>query len=67
MTILLWIFAAVLVVIGLGGILLPALPGTVLIFAGLLLAAWADGFTRVGAGTLTLIGVLPADSSLRLE
>ena len=62
MTILLWVLAAVLVVIGLAGILLPALPGTILIFAGLLLAAWADGFTRVGAGTLTVVGVIAAAS-----
>jgi uncharacterized protein YqgC (DUF456 family) len=29
-----------------------------LIFAGLLLAAWADGFVRVGAGTLIGLGIL---------
>jgi uncharacterized protein len=62
MTILLWVLAAILVVVGLAGILLPALPGTVLIFAGLLLAAWADGFTRVGTGTLVLVGVIAAAS-----
>ena len=62
MTILLWAGAAILVVVGLAGILLPALPGTILIFAGLLLAASADGFTRVGAGTLTLLGVIAAAS-----
>ena len=62
MSILLWVTAAVLVAIGLAGILLPALPGTILIFGGLLLAAWADGFTRVGIGTLVLIGVLAAAS-----
>ena len=62
MTVLLWLLAAVLVLVGLAGILLPALPGTVLIFAGLLLAAWADGFTRVGAGTLVLIALIGAAS-----
>jgi uncharacterized protein len=51
-----------LVAVGLAGIVLPALPGTVLIFAGLLLAAWTDGFARVGVGTLVLIGVLGAVS-----
>lgn len=58
MTILLWLLATALVVVGFAGILLPALPGTALIFAGLLLAAWADGFARVGAGTLVVIAVL---------
>jgi uncharacterized protein YqgC (DUF456 family) len=62
MSVLLWVLAAVLVVVGLVGIILPALPGTILIFAGLLLAAWADGFARVGAGTLVLIGVIAAAS-----
>jgi uncharacterized protein YqgC (DUF456 family) len=62
MTLLLWIVAAVLVVVGLAGILLPALPGTILIFSGLLLAAWADGFARVGTGTLVLLGVIAAAS-----
>jgi len=62
MSALLWILAAVLVAIGLAGILLPALPGTILIFIGLVLAAWADGFTRVGAGTLVVIGLIGAAS-----
>ena len=44
--------------IGLAGIVLPALPGVILIFAGLALAAWAEGFQYVGAGTLTILGVL---------
>ena len=62
MTVVLWVIAAVLVAVGLVGILLPALPGTILIFAGLLLAAWADGFTRVGGWMLAVIGLLAAAS-----
>lgn len=62
MTVLLWVLASILVIVGLAGILLPALPGTVLIFAGLLLAAWADGFARVGAGTLVWLGLIAAAS-----
>ncbi len=62
MTVLLWVLAVALVAIGLAGILLPALPGTILIFAGLLLAAWADGFTRVGTAALVVIGVIGAAS-----
>ena len=53
-----WALAVVLVVVGLAGVVLPALPGTVLIFAGLLLAAWADDFVRVGAGTIIGLGIL---------
>lgn len=62
MTILLWTLAVLLVGVGLAGIVFPALPGTVLIFAGLLLGAWADGFTRVGVFTLAVIGVIGAAS-----
>jgi uncharacterized protein YqgC (DUF456 family) len=58
MTELLWVLAVVLVAVGLAGILLPALPGTVLIFAGLLLGAWADGFSRVGPWPLVVIGLI---------
>jgi hypothetical protein len=58
MSFLLWILAVVLVAAGLLGIVLPALPGHVLIFAGLALAAWADGFARVGFWTLAVIGAI---------
>ena len=53
-----WALAVILVIVGLAGVVLPALPGTVLIFAGLLLAAWADGFVRVGAVTIIGLGIL---------
>lgn len=55
---LLLILAAVLVMIGFAGILLPALPGTPLIFAGLLLAAWAEDFAKVGWAPLAILAVL---------
>ena len=55
---LIWTLSVILVVVGLAGVVLPALPGTVLIFAGLLLAAWADGFVRVGIGTIVALGIL---------
>ena len=58
MTVLLWIAAAVMVVIGFVGIVMPALPGHMLILAGLVLAAWADGFRHVSGWTLGLIAVM---------
>lgn len=58
MTLLLWLLGAVLVVVGLAGLVVPALPGTALIFIGLTVAAWADGFSRVGFGPLLLIALL---------
>jgi len=62
MTVLLSVLGVGLVVAGLAGIVLPALPGTILIFGGLLLVAWADSFTRVGVGTLVLVGAIGAAS-----
>jgi uncharacterized protein YqgC (DUF456 family) len=55
---LLLLAGAVLVVAGLAGIILPALPGTPLVFVGLLVAAWAEGFEKVGWFPLTLLGIL---------
>jgi hypothetical protein len=53
-----YLLAALLVFAGLAGSVLPALPGVPLVFAGLLVAAWADDFTRVGAVTLVILGLL---------
>jgi len=50
--------AALLVAAGLVGTVLPALPGALFVFAGLLLAAWAGGFAHVGWGGLAVIGTL---------
>jgi len=63
-SILLWAIGVVLVVIGLVGTVLPALPGAMLIVAGLVVAAWADGFARVGVHTLVVIGAIGAASYL---
>jgi uncharacterized protein YqgC (DUF456 family) len=58
MTILVWVGAAILVVAGLAGLVLPVLPGAPLLFGGVLLAAWAEDFTYLGTGTLIAEGVL---------
>jgi uncharacterized protein YqgC (DUF456 family) len=55
---LLWIFATLLIVVGLAGLILPVLPGSPLVFIGLLLAAWAEDFQYVGFWTLAALGVL---------
>lgn len=52
------ILAATLVLVGLAGTVVPILPGVPLVFAGLLMVAWADQFQHVGAVTLTILGVL---------
>jgi len=50
--------ALVLMLIGVAGVALPALPGVPLVFAGMLLAAWAEGFARVGMWSLMVLGGL---------
>jgi len=50
--------ALVLALIGLAGLIVPAVPGVPLVFAGMLLAAWADGFERIGAFVLIVLGAL---------
>ena len=58
MDVVLWTFAVLLVTVGVVGIVLPALPGTLLIVAGLVLAAWADDFMRVGPAMLIVIALI---------
>jgi uncharacterized protein YqgC (DUF456 family) len=55
---LLYVVSAILVVAGLAGTVLPALPGLPLVFAGMLLAAWTDHFTRISGWTIGLLAVL---------
>jgi uncharacterized protein len=59
-----WLFAigALLIILGAAGTVLPLLPGPPLAFAGFLLAAWSDGFNRVGWVTLSVLSLLTAGS-----
>jgi uncharacterized protein YqgC (DUF456 family) len=57
-TLLLWLLGIVFVVLGIAGLVLPALPGPPLLFVGFLLAAWADNFVYVGIKTIVILGVL---------
>jgi uncharacterized protein YqgC (DUF456 family) len=50
--------ATVIVIIGLAGLVLPAIPGAPLVFVGLLLAAWAEDFVYVGVWTIVILAVL---------
>ncbi len=53
-----WILSAALIVVGLAGTVLPALPGTALVLAGIVLGAWIDGFARVGPLAVGVAAVL---------
>lgn len=54
----LWILCAVLILAGLAGTVLPVLPGTVLVWGGIVLGAWIDDFTRIGMTTVVAVSVL---------
>ena len=56
--ILLWLLATLLIVVGFAGLILPAVPGIPLVFAGLVVLAWAENFAFVGWITLAALGVL---------
>lgn len=53
-----YVIAALLVLVGLAGTILPALPGLPLVFGGMLLAAWAGGFEQISVATVVVLGVL---------
>lgn len=55
-----WVLAIALIIIGVIGTFLPAIPGVAAVFGGMLLAAWIDDFQRIGWVTLTILGVLTA-------
>lgn len=58
MDVLLWVVAVLMIVVGVIGTVLPALPGVVLVWGGVLLAAWIDDFTRIGGWTIGVLTVL---------
>ncbi len=60
MTIVLWIVAITMIVIGVAGTVLPALPGPILVLGGIALAAWIDDFARIPVWLLLVLGVLTA-------
>ncbi len=55
-----WALAALLILLGLAGLLLPGLPGAPLVFLGLVVAAWVEDFAYVGWGWLALLGAIAA-------
>jgi uncharacterized protein YqgC (DUF456 family) len=60
MTWLLYGLGALCLALGVAGVVLPLLPGSLLLLGGAVLVAWAEGFTRVGWPTLALAAALAA-------
>lgn len=61
MEFMLYALGALALVVGVAGVVVPALPGSALLVAGALLIAWAEGFTRVSGwtvGVCAAIGVV---------
>jgi uncharacterized protein len=54
----LYVVAALLVLIGLAGTFLPALPGVPFVFAGMALAAYAGNFVEVSKVTILILGLM---------
>lgn len=53
-----YLIAASMILVGLAGTVLPALPGLPLVFGGMLVAAWAGDFQQVGVPMLVVLGLL---------
>jgi len=60
MTAVLWVVAVMMMAVGVAGTILPAIPGATLVFGGIALAAWADGFTRIPVWVVVVAGLLAA-------
>lgn len=58
------VLAGLLVVVGVVGTVLPALPGPVFVFAGLTLASWTEDLVYAGVGTLVVLAMLTATTFL---
>jgi uncharacterized protein YqgC (DUF456 family) len=54
----LWILSVLLIGIGVAGTILPAVPGVILVLAGIVLGAWIDDFTRVGGVAVAVVSIL---------
>lgn len=59
-----WVLATILIVAGLAGLVLPALPGPFLLLGGLWVAAWAEGYVYVGTGTLITLAIMAVIAAL---
>jgi uncharacterized protein YqgC (DUF456 family) len=53
-----YVIAGILILVGIAGTILPALPGVPLVYAGMLLAAWTDGFQEVPVWVMVVLGAM---------
>jgi len=57
-TILWWVLTCLIIIAGLAGTVVPALPGVPLVFLGLFTGAWIGNFEVIGWGTIGILGAL---------
>lgn len=60
MTWVLYAAGVLALLLGVAGVVLPVLPGALLLFGGAVLVAWAGDFALVGWPTLAVVGALAA-------
>lgn len=53
-----WVITATLLLLGLLGVFMPALPGIALVFIGILFFAWATNFSSISLTTVIILGFL---------
>ncbi|MDO4636851.1 MAG: DUF456 domain-containing protein [Lautropia sp.] len=58
LTISLWLLGIILILVGVAGTVLPALPGVLFVFLGILLTAWIDHFTVISGLTVGICLVI---------
>ncbi|HVF65251.1 MAG TPA: DUF456 family protein [Casimicrobiaceae bacterium] len=58
MTTLLWILAVLMIIVGVVGTVLPVIPGVALVFGGIALGAWVDGFTHIKGWTVGFLALM---------
>ena len=57
-TILWWLLSGLIIIAGLAGTVVPALPGVPLVFLGLFVGAWIGDFETIGWVTIGVLAVL---------
>jgi uncharacterized protein YqgC (DUF456 family) len=57
-TILWWLLSGLIIIAGLAGTVVPALPGVPLVFLGLFTGAWIGDFQTIGWATISVLAVL---------
>jgi len=55
---ILWTLSALFIILGLAGLIVPVIPGPVMLLTGFVLAAWAENFAFVGPVIITILMLL---------